>query len=195
MSQPSYPPQPDFGWTPPPPPAPRRRWPRILVWVLALPVLGVVIGGGAALLTKDDRASASPAACKRVLADNYRKVMANGGKGPEQKQPPECDGLDAEALKKITGEVLTEYLDSEQAKKDLGKAFEDGVASAMATPSASASISPECREWIGKALLDDSSSIDGAAGYAACGDLSDTEMQAAIDGVGKELAASIAASP
>ena len=194
MSQPSYPPQPAFGWTPPPPPPPRRRWPRVLVWVLALPVLGVVIGGGAALLTKDD-SSASPAACKTVLASNYRKVMADGGKGPEQKQPPACAGLDTETLKKITGEVISEYLDSEQAQKDLGKAFEDGVASAMATPSASASISPECREWIGKVLLDDSSKIDGAAGYAACGDLSDTEMQAAIDGVGKELAASIAASP
>jgi hypothetical protein len=65
----------------------------------------------------------------------------------------------------------------------------------MATPSASASISPECREWIGKALLDGSSSIDGTAGYAACGEMSDAEMQSAIDGVGKELEASIAASP
>ena len=192
MSQPSYPPPP--GWTPPPPPPPRRKWPRVLVWVLALPVLGVVIGGGAALLTKDD-SSASPAACKRVLAANYQKAVADGGKGPDQKKPAACAGLDTKTLKKITGEVLSEYLASEQAEKDLGKAFEDGVASAMATPSASASISPECREWIGKALLDDSSSVDGAAGYAACGDLSDAEMQAAIDGVGKELAASIAASP
>jgi hypothetical protein len=191
MSQPSYPPPP--GWTPPPPQPPRRRWPRVLVWVVALPVLGVAIGWGAVLLTKDDGASASPAACKRVLADGYRKVMANGGKGPEQKQPPECAGLDTKTLKRIMGEVLSEYLDSEQAKKDLGKAFEDGVASAL--PSASASISPECRKWIGKELLDGSSTVDGTAGYAACGDLSDAEMQAAIDGVEKELEASIAASP
>ena len=194
MSEPSYPPQPAFGWTPPPPPPPRRQWPRVLAWVVALPVLGVAIGGGVALLTKDD-SPASPAACKSVLADNYRKVMADGGKGPEQKQPPECAGLDTKTLKKITGEVISEYLDSEQAKKDLGNAFEDGMASAMATPSASASISPECRKWIAKVLLDDSSSIDGTAGYAACGDLSDAEMQAAIDGVEKELEASIAASP
>jgi hypothetical protein len=191
MSQPSYPPQPEYGWAPPPPP-PRRRWPQVLAWVVALPVLGVAIGWGAVLLTKDD-SSASPAACKTVLADGYRKVMANGGKGPEQKQPPECVGLDTETLKKITGEVISEYLDSEQAKEDLGKAFDDGVASAM--PSASASISPECRKWIGKELLDGSSSVDGTAGYAACGDLSDAEMQSAIDGVEKELEASIAASP
>jgi len=161
--------------------------------VVALPVLGVAIGGGAVLLTKDDGASASPAACKTVLAANYRKVMANGGKGPEQKQPPECVGLGTETLKKITGEVISEYLDSEQAKKDLGNAFEDGMASAL--PSASASLSPECREWIGKELLDGSSSVDGTAGYAACGDLSDAEMQSAIDGVEKELEASVAASP
>lgn len=191
MSQPPYPPPP--GWTPPPPP-PRRRWPRVLVWVLALPVLGVAIGWGAVLVTKDD-SSASPAACKTVLADNYRKVMADGGKGPEQKQPPECVGLDTKTLKRITGEVISEYLDSEQAKKDLGKAFEDGMASALPTPSASASVSPECREWIGKELLDGSSSVDGTAGYAACGDLSDAEMQAAVDRVEKELEASIAASP
>jgi hypothetical protein len=162
--------------------------------VLALPVLGVVISGGAALLTRDD-GTASAAACKAALADNYRKVMAAGGKGPEQERPAACVGLDAKTLEKITGEVIGEYLGSEQAKKDLGEAFEDGMASAMATPSASSSVSPECREWIGKELLDDSSSIDGTAGYAACGEMSDAEMQAAIDEVEKELSASIAASP
>lgn len=191
---PPYPPQPEFGWTPPPPP-PRRRWPRALAWVVALPVLGIAIGWGAVLLTKDDDASASPAACKAVLADNYRTVMANGGKGPEQKQPPECVGLDAKTLEKITGEVISEYLDSDQAKKDLGKAFEDGVRSALPTPSASSGVSSECREWIAGEIQDGSSSIDGTAGYAVCGDLSGAEMQAAIDGVVGELEASVAASP
>jgi hypothetical protein len=187
---PPYPPQP--GWAPPPP-APRRRWPRVLAWAVALTVLGVGIGWGAVLLTKDDGASASPTACKTVLAANYRKVMANGGKGPEQKQPAECGGLDAKTLKKITGEVISEYLDSDQAKKDLNKAFEDGVKSALPTPSAG--VSSECREWIAGEIQDGSSSIDGTAGYAVCGDLSDAEMQAAIDGVVKELEASVAASP
>ncbi|MEU0207366.1 hypothetical protein [Streptomyces canus] len=197
MSQPppSYPPQPEFGWTPPPPPPPRRRWPRILTLVVALPLLGIAIGWAAVLVTKDDGPSASPTACKTVLADNYRKIMANGGKGPEQKQPAECVGLDAKTLEKITGEVISEYLDSDQAKKDVNKAFEDGVKSALPTPSASAGVSPECREWIAEELQDDSSSIDGTAGYAVCGDLSDAEMQAAIDGVMGELEASVAASP
>lgn len=162
--------------------------------MLALPVLGVAIGGGAALLTKDD-GTASAAACKRVLADGYRKVMANSGKGPEQPRPSECAGLDKKTLERITGEVISEYLDSAQAKKDLGKAFEDGVKSALPTPSESAGASAECRKWIAEELQDNSSSIDGTTGYAACGDLSDAEMQAAIDEVEKELSASIAASP
>ena len=185
---PTWPPA-EFGWTPPPPP--RRRWPRILVWVVALPVLGVGIGWGAVLLTKDDGTPASAAACKTVLADNYRKVMANGGKGPDQKRPTECAGLDTKTLEQITKEVIGEYLDSDQAKKDMNKAFEDGMRSAVPTPPASA----ECREWIAEELRDDSSSVDGTSGYAVCGELSDAEMQAAIDGVVKELEVSIAASP
>ncbi|MDH6610266.1 hypothetical protein M2164_005901 [Streptomyces sp. SAI-208] len=196
MSQPPYPQQPAYGWgTPPPPPVPRRRWPRALAWVAGLVALGVVIGGGAALLTKDDGTSASPAACKRVLTEGYRKAMANGGKGPEQKRPPECAGLDTKTLERITGEVISEYLASDQAKDDLGKAVEDGMRSAFPTPSESAGVSPECREWMAKELQDGSSSIDGTGGYAACGDLSDAEMQAAIDDVVKELEASITASP
>lgn len=191
---PPYPPQPEYGWTPPAPP-PRRRWGRIIAVVVALPVLGVGIGWGAVLLTRDDDASASPAACKSALADNYRTVMANGGKGPKQKQPSACAGLDAKTLEKITGEVVSEYLDSDQAKKDLNKAFEDGVKSALPTASASAGVSSECREWIAEEIQDGSSSIDGTAGYAVCGDLSDAEMQAAIDAVVKELEASGAASP
>ena len=118
-----------------------------------------------------------------------------GGKGPEQKRPAACVGLDAKTLEKITGQVINEYLDSDQASKDLGKAFEDGMKSAIPTPSASTGVSPECRAWIAKEIQDSSSSIDATAGYAACGDLSDDELQAAIDGVEKELEASVAASP
>jgi len=157
---------------------------------VALPVLGVAVGWGAVLATGDD---GDPAACKTALAHNYRKAMTDGAKGPEQPRPAECRGLDTKTLKKITGEVIGEYLDSDQADKDLGKAFEDGVKSALPTPSSG--VSAQCREWIAGELQDDSSSIDGTAGYAACGDLSDGEMQAAIDEVEKELAASAAASP
>lgn len=67
--------------------------------------------------------------------------------------------------------------------------------SALPTPSALPSVSPECRAWISKEIQDDSSSIDATAGYAACGDLSDDELQAAIDRVERELEASIVPSP
>lgn len=128
---------------------------------------------------------ADPAACKTALAANYRKAMADGGNGPEQKQPAACVGVDAKTLKKITGEVVSEYLDSDQASKDL----------ASVVPTPSESVSPKCRAWIAKEIQDSSSSIDSAAGYAACGDLSDDELKKAIDEVEKELEASVAASP
>lgn len=129
MSQPSYPPQPEYGWAPPPPP-PRRRWPRVLIWVVALPVLGVAIGGGAALLTKDDGVSASPAACKTALAANYRKAVADGGEGPQMGEPAACKGLDQATLERLTGEVVSEYLDSPEAKE----LFEQGLESAAPSP-------------------------------------------------------------
>lgn len=130
---------------------------------------------------------ADPAACKAKLAANYRKAVRAGGKGPAEKRPAACVGLDAKTLEKITGEVISEYLESDQASKD--------VASAIPTPSLSSGVSAKCRDWIAKELRDSSSSIDATAGYAACGDVSEAQMQKAIDEVEKELEASIAAKP
>ena len=62
-------------------------------------------------------------------------------------------------------------------------------------PSPSASVSDECREWIRSELLDDSEKIDATAGYGVCGDLSDSELQAAIDEVTEELSAEITPEP
>lgn len=61
--------------------------------------------------------------------------------------------------------------------------------------SPSVSVSPECRTWIKAELLDESEEIDATPGYAACGDLSDDEMQAAIDQVTEELTAEITPEP
>jgi len=121
-----YPPQPEFGWTPPPPP--RRRWGRVLVWVVALPVLGVVIGGGAALLTKDG--GGDEAACKTALAANYREAMAAGPDAPSAAAPSSCTGLSEATLRRITGEVVSEYLESDQADEDINRLIEEGMASA-----------------------------------------------------------------
>lgn len=172
---------PDF-----PPPQRKRRAP--LTWFAAACVAAALAGGGAALLTRGDSGGesiADPAACKAKLTENYRKVMANGAKGPTQKSPTACAGLDEETLNRMTGEVIGEYLDSDQAERD--------VASLLPSPlgSASASVSPECRTWIKAELLDDTEEIDATPGYDACGHLSGEELQAAIDAVTEELSAQI----
>lgn len=156
----------------------------------------VLLAGAAGCSHADGNSTiAAPAACKSTLAHNYRKVMAAGGKGPEQKQPAACVGLDTKTLQQIAEQVISEYSRSDQAKKDAEKAFKDGMKSALPTPSALPSVSPECRAWISNEIQDDSSSIEATAGYAACGDLSDDELQAAIDRVERELEASIVPSP
>lgn len=63
------------------------------------------------------------------------------------------------------------------------------------TPSSSSSVSPECRAWIRTELLDDSKEIDATTGYGACGELSEAELQAAIDEVTEELSAEITPEP
>ncbi|MEV4041453.1 hypothetical protein [Streptomyces sp. NPDC049744] len=80
MSQPpAYPPPP--GWAPPPPPPKERTW---LLWVAVAAVAAFAIGGGAAVLTKDDgpdRAesastgepvTSSPAATEAEVSDECR---------------------------------------------------------------------------------------------------------------------------
>ncbi|MBX9366820.1 hypothetical protein [Streptomyces sp. WAC04114] len=62
-------------------------------------------------------------------------------------------------------------------------------------PSPSVSVSPECRTRIKAELLDDSKEIDATPGYNACGDLSEDELQAAIDEVTEELSAQITPEP
>lgn len=124
--------------------------------------------------------SADPAACKTALAENYRKAMADPS-APSASEPSACTDLEAKTLKRLTGEVIAEYLDSDQAAKDLG--------GAIPTPSESASVSPECRAWIEEELRDSSDSVDGASGLEVCGDLSEEELQAAIDQVTDDLTA------
>jgi hypothetical protein len=120
---PPYPPQP--GWAPPPP-ASRRRWPRVLAWVVALPVLGVGIGWGAVLVTQDDEGD--PAACKRALAVNYRDAVRAGDGAKQMPAPSSCKGLSEATLKRITGEVISEYLDSPEAVEDLERSMESAAA-------------------------------------------------------------------
>lgn len=126
MSQPPpYPPQ--FA---PAPPAPRPpRWGRFAVWTAALAAAAFAVGGGVAALTKDDGGDqvANPAACKTAMAANYRKAMADP-QAPSASQPPACVGLSQATLQRIVGEVVSEYLDSDQAKRDMDKALQSATA-------------------------------------------------------------------
>lgn len=66
--------------------------------------------------------------------------------------------------------------------------------SAAAEPQPSASLSPECRTWIKSELLDSTGEIEATPGYEACGDLSEEELDAAIEQVTEELSAAITPS-
>src|SRR5690606_20498571 len=56
-------------------------------------------------------------------------------------------------------------------------------------PEPGAGVPAECREWIEGELLDATEGINAGTGYAACGDLSDDEMDQAVDTVTEELMA------
>lgn len=58
-----------------------------------------------------------------------------------------------------------------------------------AAPSPSTSVSPECRAWIMQELKDDTDSIDAVSGQQACGDLSEDELNKAIEQVTKDIEA------
>jgi hypothetical protein len=117
---------------PPAPPAPPFRWGRFTAWTTLAAVAAFWAGGGLGIALKDD--GPSEAACKTALAENYRRAMAAGGKGPEQPAPDSCDGLDAATLDRLIGEVVAEYLESPQAEEDIGRAVEEGLESAAAQP-------------------------------------------------------------
>jgi len=129
MSQP-YPLQPAPGWAPPVPPRP-PRWGRFVAWTGAAACAAFAIGGGLAVWAQDDGDTiATPTACKAALAVNYREAMAAGPDAPTAAAPPACTGLDEATLRRITGEVVTEYLGSPQADEDARRAME----SAAGTP-------------------------------------------------------------
>ncbi|MET9517021.1 hypothetical protein [Streptomyces sp. NPDC002994] len=55
------------------------------------------------------------------------------------------------------------------------------------TATETAELSDECRAWIEGELLDSSDSIEATDGYSACGDLSDEELDQAIEQVTDDL--------
>jgi hypothetical protein len=110
----------------PPPPARPFRLGRFAAWTAAAAVVAFGIGGALGVALKDD-SGGDPVACKAALAENYRAAMADPD-GPTQPAPVACIGLDEGTLMRLTGEVVSEYLDSPEADEDLGRALESATA-------------------------------------------------------------------
>ncbi|BCM70879.1 hypothetical protein EASAB2608_06213 [Streptomyces sp. EAS-AB2608] len=85
-----------------------------------------------------------------------------------------------------------DYMDALQAANKKGR---DALGKQLGDASALVGVSPECRTWIKAELLDSTEEIDATSGYEACGDLSDAELQAAIDAVEKQLVAESTTAP
>ncbi|MFD0053026.1 hypothetical protein ACFVHR_04780 [Streptomyces sp. NPDC127168] len=72
--------------------------------------------------------------------------------------------------------VLTK--DDGPDRTETASAAEPAASSPTATE---AEVSEECRAWVRDEIMDGSEGIDGAAGYGACGDLPDGQLEAVID--------------
>ncbi|WP_404974878.1 hypothetical protein [[Kitasatospora] papulosa] len=118
--------------------------------------------------------TADPKACKAAMSKQADKAIAAGEAAEEGKRPQACEGVDAETLQRIAGELISEQT---------GKAAEDALQSAAPADG----ITDECRAWIKDELLDATDTIDGTAGNSVCGDLTDAEMDQAIEDVTNDL--------
>lgn len=135
----------------------------------------------AAATTSCSSTEADPAACKAAMTKQMADAMESGKEGS---RPAACAGIDDKTLQKLAGEVTKEWLDSDQADK----VAEDALKSATPIPVPTGpEISPECRAWIENELQDSTDDIDDTAGYGACGDLTDEEMDQAIESVTQDL--------
>lgn len=130
MNQPpTYPPPPP-GWMPPPPPPPKKR--TGLIWLAVASVAAFAIGGGAAVLTKDDgpdrteSASAaepttsSPSATEAEVSDECRAwVKAELMDGREAIDAATgygaCGDLTSEQWDAVTEDVTKEITDDPSA--------------------------------------------------------------------------------
>ncbi|MFJ9020791.1 hypothetical protein ACIRPU_12525 [Streptomyces sp. NPDC102259] len=134
-----------------------------------------------------DSGSDDVAACKTAMAKQLEQGVAartNASPMPTGSRPPACAGVDDATLTRLTGEVTTEWLDSDQADKVAEDALKSATPAAVPT---GPEISADCRAWIERELLDSSDSIDATAGSSACGDMSDAELDAAIEAVTDDL--------
>ncbi|MFE2041660.1 hypothetical protein ACFXAZ_12150 [Streptomyces sp. NPDC059477] len=133
---------------------------------------------------------ASPEACKAAMVDQLKEATETGKEGS---RPAACDGLDDKTLESLAGEASKEWLDSSEAEKTVEDAADDALDATSEPPApaepipADTGIPDECRAWIESEMLDTTEEVDGTAGAVACGDLTDEEMDQALEDITNEL--------
>lgn len=142
---------------------------------------------------------ADPEACRAALKEQQSEAAKNDEEGV---RPAACDGLDDGTMRRLTGEVITEWLKSDEADKVAGDAlkdaFGDGIrvsdlstpGAAEPTPTTSTGASAACRAWIEQTLLDptdeDGDPTDedsGTAGPGPCATLTEDELHQAVEDI------------
>ncbi|MEU9335793.1 hypothetical protein AB0D49_21850 [Streptomyces sp. NPDC048290] len=151
--------------------------------LIALAALAVSCGG--------DEPVASAESCKTALREQLSAATATDEEGSA---PAECDGLDEKTQERVAREVTKEWLESDEADKIAEEAAKEAEEALADSPEPSLPPSPtatglteECRAWIKAELLDATDGVDGTAGYGVCGNLSDEELDKAIEDVSNEV--------
>lgn len=138
-----------------------------------------------ATVTVEETPELSAAEQRQACVDAWLTVLEDTpDEAPDvADKPAECEDLTGQAA------MYAEALQARnQANRDeLDACLEDS----SCTSWPAVEVSDECRTWIKAELLDNTEEIDATPGYNACGDLSDEELQAAIDEVSAELSAEI----
>lgn len=99
-------------------------------------------------------------------------------------RPAACNGIDDKTAQRLAGEVTKEWLASDEADK----AVSDIVDSASPVPvPTSPQISDECHAWIKAELQDSTEDTNATAGNGVCGNLSDKELDQAVEDVTQEM--------
>jgi hypothetical protein len=143
---------------------------------LSAAVILTVLAATTVGCSSNDSSSTDVTACKTAMREQLEDSIAAGETATPGTRPAACDGIDADTLQQLVGDLTAEQLDN-------------AVESALPEPSdteAADGISPECRAWIEDELTDSSGSIDATGGEAACGYMTEDELNAAIDTVVEE---------